>query len=87
MAESTATAESRSEDPGRREVFVRGYHPNEPGVLQTWDTEPESESSETQREVCIAEHVAGDAGGPYIPNAGGEPLAIRQRETSPASDR
>ena len=33
MAESTATTESRSEDPDHHDVFVMGYHLDELGVL------------------------------------------------------
>ena len=85
MTESMATAESCSENLGRREVFVMGYHPDEPGVLQAWDTEPESDSSETQREVCMAEHTTGDIGGPSIPNTDCEPPAIRPEGNQPSA--
>ena len=59
MARSMTTAKSHSNDPGHREVFVMGYHLDEPGVLQAWDTETESGSFETQRKVCMADHAAG----------------------------
>ena len=62
---------SRFEDPSRHEVFVSGYHLDEPRVLQAWDTELESESSETQREVYIVDNIVGGTEGPNASNNGG----------------
>ena len=85
MAKSMATAESRSEDPGRRGVFIMGYHPEEPGVLQAWDTKSESRSSETQSEICMMAHSAEGVEGPDASNASGEPLAFCPEGNQPGA--
>ena len=80
MAESTATTESRAEDPDHREVFVMGYHLDEPRVLQAWDTELESKSFETQCKVYMVDHTAGGTTGLNASNTGGETPALRPEE-------
>ena len=50
MIEFPTDTESNFEYPGRREVFVMGYDPNKPGVLQAWDTESDSEP---EWDVCM----------------------------------
>ena len=85
MAESIATAESRSEDLGGRDLFVMGYHLDEPGVLQAWDIESKLGSSETQREVCMTAHSAEGVGGPHASNTSGEPSAMRPGGNQPGA--
>lgn len=41
-----------------------GYDLDEPGVLKAWNTQSESEGSETQYEVCIADHIVEGSGSP-----------------------
>ena len=85
MAKSMTIVESHSKDPNHRDVFVMGYHSDEPGVLQAWDTEPESGNSETQREVCMVAHSAKGARGPHASNTGGEPPALRPEGNQPGT--
>ena len=74
------TVESRVEDLGRREVFIMGYYPDEPGVLQAWDTESESECSKTQCEFCMADHAAGSSGSPRALGTVNESHTLRPEE-------
>ena len=73
MVGSMVTVESQSEDPSHREVFVMGYNPDEPGVLQEWDTESDSKGSEAQREVCMIVYEPGGSGGSRVSGVDNDP--------------
>ena len=50
------------------------YDPNEPDVLQAWDTESEFEDSESEREVCMVVHTVRAHNNARVAEIGGEPL-------------
>ena len=62
-----------------------GYNPDEPGVLQAWDTKPESKDSETKHELCMAAHAAEGNNDTRVAGTGCEPQAIGQDGNQPSA--